>query len=157
MNHTPEIPAPGGHYGTAERGELVISARLSEVSRASHWLRAFAERLELPESHCLRLALLLDEALSNTIQHGFDDDGQHPVTVRIIAEPGAVHLEIEDAGRSFNPLEAPPPADLLNLEEAEIGGLGIHFIRHYSDECRYERAGGRNHLRLTIFVSSPAV
>lgn len=140
----------------AESGELVIPARLSEISRASQWLRALAERLKLPENLCFRLALLLDEALSNTIQHGFDDDGEHTITIRLNAESGAVHLDFEDAGRPFNPLEAPPPPELRSLDEAEIGGLGIHFIRHYSDECRYERAGGRNRLRLSLFVSSPA-
>jgi anti-sigma regulatory factor (Ser/Thr protein kinase) len=55
---------------------------------------------------------------------------------------------MEDDGVAFNPLEAPAPRQPGSLAEATVGGLGIHLIRSFTDECRYRRENGRNHLTM---------
>ena len=55
-----------------------------------------------------------------------------------------------DDGREFDPLSAPEVDVHAPLEERTVGGLGIHLLRNMVSEIRYERSGGRNHLRLRI-------
>jgi serine/threonine-protein kinase RsbW len=57
-------------------------------------------------------------------------------------------LNIEDNGLPFNPLmkkDSELPADINN---AKIGGLGIHIVKKLMDDIRYERKGGKNKLTL---------
>lgn len=120
------------------------------MGRASKWLAANAARLEFTEAVRCNLELVLDEALSNVIKYAFDGDTPHSIVVRLKTTDTDVQLEIEDDGKSFNPLDAPPPSPAKNPDEVKIGGLGIHLIRHYTDDCRYRRIGGKNLLTLTV-------
>jgi len=61
---------------------------------------------------------------------------------------------VEDDGKPFDPLQAPPPDLSLPLERRPIGGLGIHLIRNLMDEVSYARVGGRNVLKMVKHLSS---
>ena len=39
-----------------------------------------------------------------------------------------------------------------NIDDAEIGGLGIHITKELSDEISYEYANGENHLKIIKIV-----
>ena len=55
---------------------------------------------------------------------------------------------MEDDGRPFNPLEKPNPDVTLPLEEREVGGLGIYFVRQFMTDLVYQRAEGKNRIML---------
>ena len=55
-------------------------------------------------------------------------------------------LTIEDDGMAFDPTKVPPPAKPRSLDEAPIGGLGLHLVRQFSSGMEYERRGRTNHL-----------
>jgi anti-sigma regulatory factor (Ser/Thr protein kinase) len=42
----------------------------------------------------------------------------------------------------------PPPAPATSLKDAKIGDLGIHLMRSFASELRYQRSGDRNRLTL---------
>jgi anti-sigma regulatory factor (Ser/Thr protein kinase) len=94
------------------------------------------------------LNVVLDEAVSNAINHGYDAGVRGEIAVRLRRAPDGVLLEVEDDGRPFDPLQAPPPDLTLSLERRPIGGLGIHLIRNLMDEVSYARVGGRNVLKM---------
>ena len=60
-------------------------------------------------------------------------------------------LSVEDDGRAFDPLARAVPDTGLAVEEREIGGLGIHFVRSLVQDIAYERRGPLN--RLTAILS----
>ncbi|NOT55229.1 MAG: ATP-binding protein, partial [Deltaproteobacteria bacterium] len=57
-------------------------------------------------------------------------------------------VELEDAGRAFNPLDNPDPDVTLPLEEREVGGLGIFLVRKFMTDLVYQRAEGKNRMGL---------
>lgn len=136
--------------GTASdaRRELRLRSEPAEVGRASAWLGRQMAALDLPHELRYRLDTVLAEALTNVITHGYRDTGPHEVAVRFAPEDGGWAVEIEDDGVAFDPLEAPPPRRPGSLAEATVGGLGIHLIRSFTDECRYRRENGRNRLTM---------
>jgi serine/threonine-protein kinase RsbW/sigma-B regulation protein RsbU (phosphoserine phosphatase) len=143
--------APGARPVNAV-AELRIRNQLDELARASAWLAQFAEGLALPTETLFRLDLGLTEALNNVVAYAYADAAEHEIRIRIAAEGDAVRLEVEDDGRAFDPLQAERPPPPGNLEEAPIGGLGIHLIRSMLDECHYRREAGWN--RLTLIARS---
>ncbi len=69
----------------------------------------------------------------------------------------SVMVVIEDSGRAFDPTQVPPPPKPRSIEEARIGALGIHLMRSFASEMRYERRDGRNRLTLTFLPKEPAL
>ena len=51
-------------------------------------------------------------------------------------------------GSPSTPLVAAPPQLKRDLENCDIGGLGIHLIRRLVDDVRYTRRSNRNELTL---------
>ena len=58
---------------------------------------------------------------------------------------------VRDCEMALDPSATAPPDTLLDIEDREIGGLGILLIRGIATEVRYERIGSYN---LLSFVNS---
>jgi anti-sigma regulatory factor (Ser/Thr protein kinase) len=137
--------SPGGN----ESLDLALANDLGEVSRLHDAVEAFAAAAGLPEVRRLDLRLALEEAFVNVVRYAWEG-GQHTAHLRLAREGGAVVAILEDDGRPFNPLDAPPFDPDAPLEERREGGMGIHMVRSLTDEQTYERRGGRNRLRLVV-------
>ena len=117
----------------------------SEVERLSRLVEAFGEAEGVSADSIFSVNLALDEVITNIIRYAHDDGGrQHPIVVRLALESGVLTAQVEDDGRAFNPLDAPPPDLNASIEERPIGGLGIHLVRTMMNSVEYRRENGRN-------------
>ena len=57
-------------------------------------------------------------------------------------------MEFIDDGIQFNPIESESPDSPDTIDEAEIGGLGIHLVKNLTDELNYEYENNENHLTI---------
>ena len=119
-----------------------------EIQRLAEVAERFCAEHHLSNTEMLAASLALDEAVTNTILHGYDDDADHEITVRMALDAGVLTLEVEDDARPFDPLQAPAPNLDLPIEERPIGGLGIYFVRTLMDDVEYQRRGDRNVLTM---------
>jgi len=92
--------------------------------------------------------LALEEACSNVLSYGFNKHTDHFIKITITSAQGVLNIRVEDDGKPFNPLEAKEPALQYDIENCEIGGLGIHLIKHVMGDIRYERYQDRNILTM---------
>jgi anti-sigma regulatory factor (Ser/Thr protein kinase) len=102
----------------------------------------------MSEEGCADVRLVVEEAVSNTIRHGYADQDPHEIRLRVAVESGELSLEIEDDARAYNPLEAPLPDLSVPIEERSTGGMGLTLLRALMDRAEYRRSGGKNVLRL---------
>ena len=84
-----------------------------------------------------RLDLCANELVANIISYAFDDGQRHEIALEVTAAPEGASLTVRDNGRPFNLLEAPAHRQPESIEQARIGGLGIHLVRQLSSGCRY--------------------
>jgi len=129
--------------------ELVLHNRPSELARLQDQLEALAGQLGLPLKTLHEVQLAVEEHLTNILKHGFDDQGDHQIRVRVLPAPTELRLEVEDDGRPFDPLKHPPPDLSQPLEARSVGGLGIHMMRQTMDRLEYRRVEGKNVLVMT--------
>ncbi|MCI0443347.1 ATP-binding protein [bacterium] len=108
----------------------------------------------ISEGASYEIRLALEEAISNTIKYGYEDQQVHTIYVRAGFEDNRILLEIEDDANAFNPLEAATPDLSLPLEKRPIGRLGIYLMRTVMDEIDYKRVGTKNILRMTKLRTS---
>jgi len=116
----------------------------TEIERVVEFAERFGEEHQLPAELVMTIHLVLDEVVANIINHAYDDAAEHQIRVTLALEDSELGIRVEDDGRAFDPLAAPPPDLDLPLEERPVGGLGIHIVRSVMDAVEYQRDGGRN-------------
>ena len=92
----------------------------------------------------------------NIINYAYPDAGRREITLELNETPDGVSLVIRDDGKPFNPLDVPEPKLPKSLDEALIGGLGVHFIRRMMTRSHYRRADGFNVLSFEVRRDRPA-
>ena len=127
---------------------LELRNRLEDLALLERGLTRFAEEHGLPARELHGLNLVLDEIVTNLIEHAYDDEAEHAIRIRLALSSGELRVEVEDDGRPFDPLAAPPPELGVEPRERRMGGLGLHFVRRSVDALEHRRVGGRNLLRL---------
>lgn len=133
---------------------LELHNQTAEVARMSQWLQDILNEWHIPPALQFKLDLSANEAVTNILSYAFPNGGEHQILLNLSFDIEWLVLHIEDDGIAFNPLEMPPHEQPRSLAEAEIGGLGIHLIRHYMDECEYQRIKNNNHLTLKLYLAT---
>ncbi|OYW27915.1 MAG: hypothetical protein B7Z51_08545, partial [Methyloversatilis sp. 12-65-5] len=135
------------HSAHARRSLRLINDS-GAISAASAWLRTLGDSFELGSELTFRLDLCASELVANIVSYAFEDEAPHTLALDLILEPQSVKLVIADDGCEFDPLALPDPVAPATLEEASVGGLGVHLVRQFADQVSYERVGTRNQLTL---------
>lgn len=127
---------------------LRITNRLLELDRVADAVEAFGEAHGLPAKLRYQIRLVLDELLTNTINYGYPDDGEHTIHVTMAQDGRRLRFVLEDTARPFDPLTAKTPDVTAAADARPVGGLGIHLVRAIMDRVAYEHVGGINRLLL---------
>jgi serine/threonine-protein kinase RsbW len=134
--------------------DFEIKNNLAELETLTEEIFNYYLQSGIDEGACYEIRLALEEAISNTIKYGYEDQQVHTIYVRAGFEDDRILLEIEDDANAFNPLEAATPDLSLPLEKRPMGRLGIYLMRTVMDEIDYKREGTRNILRMTKLRTS---
>lgn len=92
-----------------------------------------------------RLKLCAEEILINII----DYSGSEKVSIscEFVENEKALHFEFVDEGKPYNPLENDTEVDIdAEMDERNIGGLGIFLYTTIMDRLAYKYENGKNHL-----------
>lgn len=107
------------------------------MASAEQWL----DEAGVPPSDAARLMIAFDEILSNIARHGAAS-----LSLEAVVDDGRLTASIIDDGPAFNPLALAPPDTTLDIDERDIGGLGIHLVRQMMDDVAYVREKDCNRL-----------
>jgi serine/threonine-protein kinase RsbW len=128
--------------------EKRIANRLDEMPKIVAMVERFGTEHGCPNEVINDLNVALDEILSNVIAYGYGTGESGEILVRLDYHSDEILIEVEDDGKPFDPLQAPPPELRAPLHARQVGGLGIHFIKSLMDEVAYARTAGKNRLEL---------
>lgn len=122
---------------------------LAELPRLAEEVELFAADAAIGAADMSRLQLAVDEAVTNSIMYGLPTGEAHRIYLNFAYNDREVEINIEDEGVDFDPLsfEHPEIKD-VNLEDREVGGLGVFLIREIMDAVEYARVGSRNRLTM---------
>jgi serine/threonine-protein kinase RsbW len=91
------------------------------------------------------LVLAVNEAITNSLLHGYNDQPGE-IVLSVETEGADILVRLIDKAPPFDPTAVPPPDINLPLEERPLGGLGVHMMRQLTDELIYRAAGEENEL-----------
>lgn len=132
---------------------LRLTNSLSELDRLHAFFKACGSRYGWSDKLNGQLVLSCDELLTNTISYGYPQGGEHEIVLTVRLVPDGVEVTLEDEGIPFDPLQKDDPDLTLGVEDREIGGLGVLFVKRLMDEVHYERTAAGNRLRLVKRLS----
>ena len=130
---------------------LALPARPESLGPFRDFVFAQAKTAALPEGICARIDLVLEEVLLNIFHYAYKEDqnGQVALGCGWVPMDGFL-IRVKDQGRPFDPLERAPADISLNIEDREIGGLGILLAREMSSAMTYQRHGDCNILDIVF-------
>jgi anti-anti-sigma factor len=132
-----------------EERHLTIPGQVDRVPVARAFVAEAAQRAGLDERAAHHCQLVVDEACTNVVEHGYlDNPGEHSLDVICRCEDDQFSITVCDDGPAFNPLTRDDPDPNAPLEERELGGWGIFFIKKLMDEVIYRYENGRNSLTM---------
>lgn len=125
--------------------EIIFTLRndLSELSILRDKLNPIKDSWELSNKFLLEVNLILDELVTNIIEHG-EQEKDCDIWVKINKTKDNVIIEVQDKGSPFDPTKCSAPDTTLALDERKCGGLGILFVHKLSDSCSYRRCNDTN-------------
>jgi anti-sigma regulatory factor (Ser/Thr protein kinase) len=132
---------------------------LSELKTLNKHLSAFGRNIGVQELCISEINICLDELFTNIVLYGFNDDLKHKIKFIMTVDDNILTAAIEDDGVPFNPLKKEAVDLPTNVDDAEIGGLGIHITKKLVDTISYKRKRGINRVtvRKNIGTNEPAI
>jgi len=127
---------------------ISIENKISSLNIIASYVEQFGEENNLSFNIVFELNLILDELITNTINYGYIDNEIHMIDIFMDIENDNVIIKIIDDAKEFNPLSKDEVNTDKELEQRQIGGLGIHIVKQKTDDIYYERSGDRNILKL---------
>ncbi len=111
----------------------------------------FAEAEAVAGTVPFRLNLVLDELVTNCVSYALRDVPEPQLRLRLRRCANVLVAELEDNGPAFDPLtEASTPDTTLDLDERNIGGLGVYFVKQFAADAEYECVDGLNRITLRL-------
>ena len=124
-----------------------IKNRCSELATLHATLKCLEKKWFLSSRTIMELNLILDELVSNIVEHG-NSERESEIDIKLTKKNMVITLVVTDDGPAFDPTITPSVDIALPLEKRKCGGLGIHLIRKFSDNCAYKRVKNKNVLTL---------
>ncbi len=128
---------------------LRIPNRVEELPAVSEAVETLGQEEGWTPDVSYAVVLALEEVATNVVRHGGGEEGTSEIEIEVVSTDTEARVEVRDSGKPFDPFhDAPEPDTDAALEDREIGGLGVHFVRVLMDEASYRREGGRNHVTM---------
>ncbi|MEF9977955.1 MAG: SpoIIE family protein phosphatase [Thermomonas sp.] len=138
--------------------DLSMSLRVPEDrGRLPELLAAIASRLQGQGFDTGRIhdaQVVVEELACNLMDHGAHN-GVDVLQLEMAIDGDQVILDVRDNGAGYDPFAHPAPDLDADLEDRPIGGLGIHLVRELSQDARYHRLDGWNHVRVVLGAVLP--
>lgn len=127
---------------------LVVPGRYDQVHKVCRFASRAAEEAGLNESDTFHCQLAVDEACTNIIEHAYAGEDQGEIRVACEASGGELTISLTDQGTPFDPTAVPDPAPFRSIEEINVGGYGLYFMRRVMTLVDYTTDGRGNTLTM---------
>jgi serine/threonine-protein kinase RsbW len=84
------------------------------------------------------VTMAVDEACTNIIEHAYQGEGRGPIECTYQIGEDRLTVILRDFGTPFDPTAVPPPDLESSLQDRDVGGLGVHFMRNLMDSITFE-------------------
>jgi anti-sigma regulatory factor (Ser/Thr protein kinase) len=122
----------------------VFQANFDSLDEVRNFVGQAAEACGLSEDAVFQVQLAVDEAFSNIVEHSYGGECLEDVACTCEVDQESLVVLLQDFGRPFDPGSIPEPDLKSSLEDRDVGGLGLYFMRKMMDEVYFSYSPGSN-------------
>jgi anti-sigma regulatory factor (Ser/Thr protein kinase) len=123
---------------------LTVPSRTEFLGLVREVTRLFGELVGFERGQAEKLALAVDEAATNVIEHAYRGAGDREVEVRYDDGGADLVIELLDDGAPVDPRDVPSVDLRRYASERRTGGLGMHLMGQIMDSVTFRRRARRN-------------
>ena len=128
---------------------LHVPSSNENLAMIRSFVNEIAKRVALDDEEATLLAVAVDEACANVIEHAYGHDASKQVTVRATIDDEQIRIDVIDQGKGFDPDAIRPKDPRTLIKERASGGLGMGLIQRIMDEVKYHVVPGeKNELKM---------
>jgi serine/threonine-protein kinase RsbW len=133
--------------------KINLTKNISDLTMLVTKLENFFEENNI-SSISMPMTLILEELYTNTITHGASDGRDIFIEVNLSIDEAELFMTYKDNGIPFNVLELSDPDLTASIENREVGGLGVHYVKILTDSVEYEYLEKQNVLKMKKKLSN---
>ena len=142
---------PSARPRSDELSELLnlrMPAKAASIVAITNAISELLVRFNVPEEKQLEVGLAVQEALTNAVVHGCNNDPSKEIQCRLQRDlQGRIAIIVTDPGPGFSPERLPDPKQGENVYADH--GRGVYLIHQLMDEVHFENGG--NEIRMWKF------
>ena len=129
--------------------EMILNAEIARMDDVLDFINAEREAHDVPMKTIMQLDIAIEEIFVNIAHYAYNPEiGQAAITVDVDDAARSIAIRFMDRGKPYDPLSREDPDVTLDVEERQIGGLGIYMVKKSMDEVTYTYEGGQNVLTI---------
>ncbi len=136
-------------FRSVKKEEITIPAQMSYLLQVREFIEHIGKRYKYSEKMVNSFKLVIDEACTNIIRHGYRDIKNGEIKLKAIIRRLSLTIVIVDQGISYDPRQANTPDLAKYVDIGKKGGLGILMMRKLMDDIQYVVTEKGNEFRLT--------
>jgi len=118
----------------------IFYAAYSSIGFLLDEIKTKCDNLNFQRNDISEVCIIIDEMISNIIKYSYNNDKTKMFNLEIKFVDSYMIFIFEDSGEKFDlTLYDKIPEYDIEIENIKIGGLGIYFIKEYSDKIDYLR------------------
>ncbi len=138
-------------FKNVRKEEITIPAQMSYLIKVRDFIEHIGKRHKFDDKIVNSFKLVIDEACTNIIRHGYRDIKNGEITIKAVIRRLSLTIIIVDQGQSYDPRQANTPDLAKYVDIGKRGGLGILMMRKLMDDLHYSVTERGNEFRLTKY------
>lgn len=132
---------------------LVLTAEITNMDEVLDFINAELEANNLSMKVIMQLDIAVEELFVNIAHYAYNPEvGEATISVDVQEDPRCVEIRFVDRGKPYDPLSREDPDITLDVDDRQIGGLGIYMVKKTMDEIHYAYEDGQNILTIRKLV-----
>ncbi len=127
---------------------LSVPGQFERLTEIAAFVTRAARQAGLNDDEVFHVEMAVDEACSNIIEHAYAAQAGNIDLACRCPQAGQFEVVIRDSGQPFQPEESPPRplSAAADLDDVNVGGLGLYFMRKLMDDVRFEFVPGQGNM-----------
>ncbi len=126
---------------------LKVKATIENYEKCAAFIEEQLEEKGVDGKSIIKVITACEEIIVNVMNYAYTH-GEGDLEIAFYEGQDYVTITFIDSGTPFNPLKAPEVDVNLSMDERQVGGLGIHMVKHMMDHVSYEYKDNKNILTI---------
>lgn len=117
--------------------QIEVPATWEQIEHLMAFNAEVEQTLRLTADQSYLLHLVVEEIATNIVKYGYPSAELGVIQLNCTCDDDILRIVIRDQGQPFDPREIPDPDFHANVDDRQIGGLGIFLVRESADTLHY--------------------